>query len=475
MASVLSASGIAMRPSRLIGGRAGGVGAGGPPHRAQQAGLGQAEDPWVELAPARVGVVVGRPRRRVGLDRPLEPDEARRRPSARSSIQPGAEPANIAAPSAVDSLTTGTRTGTPSTSATICGHRLPLAAPPVNTISSNVAPGQLLDDREVAARRRRRPAPRSPGCTRRRFESRRAGRRRTRGTTGDAWTQRLASITFEKIAEHAVRARRARSAAASSMTTYASTPRRAASRDSRARRTRRGTSASRSRSRSRCPRSSTGPGTAWQSVRTRACGSMSGSSVHDRELPEAAARRASAGRAGRRRCRPARAACRRRRRRPACPRARPGLVGRRARVTAPTTVPGSSDLGHDIAATSPTSSSESGDHVRAREVEQVRARARRRVGHEPAGQPVQDPVAEHPDVGDRARTTSGSCSRIQRKRAGEVIDDPVAAALEDPPRVAAADELGGLGAGARVDVRAGPDLAARARRRGPCPRACSCC
>ena len=58
------------------------------------------------------------------------------------------------------------------------------------------------------------------------------------------------------------------------------------------------------------------------------------------------------------------------------------------------------------------------------------------------------------------RNVSGSCSRIQQEAGRGRDRHPVAALLVDPPGVAALDELGGLAAGTRVDVRAGPDLAA---------------
>src|SRR5260370_13344409 len=47
---------------------------------------------------------------------------------------PTPTPAHRAAPSALLSVTTGTCTGVASTSAMICGQRLPLAAPPVKTV-----------------------------------------------------------------------------------------------------------------------------------------------------------------------------------------------------------------------------------------------------------------------------------------------------------------------------------------------------
>ena len=92
------------------------------------------------------------------------------------------------------------------------------------------------------------------------------------------------------------------------------------------------------------------------------------------------------------------------------------------------------------------------------QVEQVGARAGGRVGHEPAGQPVEHPVAEHADVGDRPEHLGLVLADPQE--AGRRGDgDPVAGRLEDPPRCAASDEGGRLVRGARVDVRAGPDLA----------------
>ena len=89
------------------------------------------------------------------------------------------------------------------------------------------------------------------------------------------------------------------------------------------------------------------------------------------------------------------------------------------------------------------SSSRSDDQVRAAQVEQVRARARRRVGDEPAGQPVEDPVAEHAHVGDRVEDLGLVLADPQE--AGRRGDGhPVAADLEDPARITAADELGRL-------------------------------
>src|SRR5260370_26833910 len=61
---------------------------------------------------------------------------------------PTPTPAHRAAPSALLSVTTGTCTGVASTSAMICGQRLPFAAPPVKTVlpgGDTVLPGDTPD------------------------------------------------------------------------------------------------------------------------------------------------------------------------------------------------------------------------------------------------------------------------------------------------------------------------------------------
>ena len=81
------------------------------------------------------------------------------------------------------------------------------------------------------------------------------------------------------------------------------------------------------------------------------------------------------GRAGRRRSRPGRAACRLRRRRPACPAARPVSSAARP-VSGPTTVPARGPPGRSTGR-APRARAGPGDQVRAPEVEQVGARAAR--------------------------------------------------------------------------------------------------
>ena len=138
LVSVLSASGIGIV---LSGGTHwSGLAASAPAGHhigSEEPGLGQAEDARVELAPSGRSARRRRPASAgSGSNGPLEADEPRRRPRRGRRTAPAPRPAKIAAPSAVDSLTTGTRTDTPRTSATICGQSRPLAAPPVNTISS---------------------------------------------------------------------------------------------------------------------------------------------------------------------------------------------------------------------------------------------------------------------------------------------------------------------------------------------------
>ena len=119
------------------------------------------------------------------------------------------------------------------------------------------------------------------------------------------------------------------------------------------------------------------------------------------------------------------------------------------------------DLGHDRRGSSPTRSSSSGDQVRRAQVEQVGAGARRRVGDEPPGQPIEDPVAEHARRGRSPRTPRAACVADPAEPGRRGDRDPVAAGLEDPSRVAAPDELVGLRA-RRASRRSG-----RPRSRGP--------
>ena len=91
------------------------------------------------------------------------------------------------------------------------------------------------------------------------------------------------------------------------------------------------------------------------------------------------------------------------------------------------------------------------------ELEHARARTERRIRHEDARKPAEDPVSEHPDVGDRGEDVglvAGDPDEARRGRDG----DPVARVIVDLLRGAAAHKLAGLLAGARVDIRARPDL-----------------
>ena len=105
------------------------------------------------------------------------------------------------------------------------------------------------------------------------------------------------------------------------------------------------------------------------------------------------------------------------RRRPACRRARPVSSAARprhrpddrARARGPR---GRSPVEADQVERAPATTSGSARSNR------FGARARRRVGDEPPGQPVEDPVAEHADVGDRARTSRARASRIQQEPGG---------------------------------------------------------
>ena len=91
------------------------------------------------------------------------------------------------------------------------------------------------------------------------------------------------------------------------------------------------------------------------------------------------------------------------------------------------------------------------------QVEQVGARARGGIRHEPAGEPVEHPVAEHPHVGDPGEDLGlvGLDPQEARRRGDR---DPVAALLEDPPSPAVPDEFGRLIGGPGVHVGTGPDL-----------------
>ncbi len=95
---------------------------------------------------------------------------------------------------------------------------------------------------------------------------------------GEAWTQRLTSMTFEKIATIPFGAGRDPGGGLLHHDVRVDPAARRLG-GLRARRTRRGTSASRSRSRSRSPRSSTGPGRRGRASGPAPAGSMSGASV----------------------------------------------------------------------------------------------------------------------------------------------------------------------------------------------------
>ncbi len=105
--------------------------------------------------------------------------------------------------------------------------------------------------------------------------------------------------------------------------------------------------------------------------------------------------------------------------RPSCVSAPPATTGvpagmpvsaAAAAVTSPITVPDSS-TGGTCDASSPTISRIVSDHVRSGQVEHARARAERDVGGELAGEAGREPVAEHPDVADRRRTPRGGSGR----------------------------------------------------------------
>ena len=120
----------------------------------------------------------------------------RRPSSATLPARPAPTAAYMAAPSAVDSRARGTCTGTPSTSARICGHRRPFAAPPVKTTSRQRAAGELSDDLVVAEGGVGRGLLDRPDALLLAAAGR--GRRcRSRGSQGAVCTQRFASITFE--------------------------------------------------------------------------------------------------------------------------------------------------------------------------------------------------------------------------------------------------------------------------------------
>ena len=95
------------------------------------------------------------------------------------------------------------------------------------------------------------------------------------------------------------------------------------------------------------------------------------------------------------------------------------------------------------------------------------------VGRVLAGEPVREPVAEHPHVARRPQRRSGRCRAIQRNRAGAVIATQSPAARVDLLRGAR------LGRARRPRPRPGQSTFGQAqisrppRRRAPCPRACS--
>ena len=109
----------------------------------------------------------------------------------------------------------------------------------------------------------------------------------------------------------------------------------------------------------------------------------------------------------------------------------PGLPPRPRRSPRRSTVPRSTTVGNDVRS-SPTRSRARGPTSRAGEVEHPRARAERRVGDELAGEPGQDPVAEHPDVRDR-REDVGLVPRDPEEAGGRGDRDPVARASRRSP------------------------------------------
>ena len=132
----------------------------------RQAVLGKAEDAGIDGRPAAEGLVVDGRGGGIGLDGALDARDLPGRRSAGRGRGRHRGPRTCAAPSAVDSLTTGTRTVTPRTSATMRGQSRPLAR----------AAGEA-DLRERAARSapagwpgvpasRTPPAPRPHGCRR---------------------------------------------------------------------------------------------------------------------------------------------------------------------------------------------------------------------------------------------------------------------------------------------------------------------
>ena len=225
--SRLSASGMVC--SLVVGDDSvmGGSCARGPPHGGREAVLGQRQHPGIDPGPAAEGVVIGRPVRR-----------GRARWSARSGRWrgrrcPGRDagrhptPASIAAPSAVDSLTSGTCTVTSRASATMRGHSWPFAAPPVNTMESTVCP---VSSSMMA----RWPRDANAACS---WTARMQARRSVRAWIADieaherGWRLDPALDVHDvgEDGQQAVGTRPVRRPPASSMTTYASTPRRAAS------------------------------------------------------------------------------------------------------------------------------------------------------------------------------------------------------------------------------------------------------
>ncbi len=203
-----------------------GSGARRPPHGCRQAVLGKPEDTWIDARPTPECVVgtpfvSTRPARwsaRTGpwIVRRCRGRDADPRPPPRASRLPARSIPRPRAPATV----------TPSTSATMRGQRSPLAAPPVNTMLRTVCPVS-------SSMMRRCPRVAKAACSStarmQALRSVRAGSATSKPMNdGGPWTQRLTSITLENSASRPL-APGGTLEAASSMTRYASTPRRSAS------------------------------------------------------------------------------------------------------------------------------------------------------------------------------------------------------------------------------------------------------
>ena len=270
---------------------------------------------------------------------------------------------------------------------------------------------------------------------------------------GEACTQRCAFMTFEKTPMTPFDPGGTVDAS-SSITTYGSTPRRRASSTSRPQNPSRN---HRIVSPHRNPMPSTihWPGTAWHSVRSRPCGSMSGWSTVTaccQNVPPTTASVCGASRPS-----PTRASW------VSAPPTTTGVpcaspVSAAASCeTSPHTVP-DSRTGGNTAGSNPQIAMISADHDRVAEVEHARARSRRRIGDEAAGQSVQDPVAEHRHVG--CLVHDAGLVGLQPQQPWRRRDrHPVAGELVDPLRVPAGDQALRLGGRSRVGVRARPELA----------------